>query len=92
MNWMPSVQGLFPTVCEKSLFSCTMPLTHTIFMSITSKSFWGTGDDKYPNGVASFLQTTDNGGVSIKCLYVTAGVEYRTGGGGSGWASGWGVG
>ena len=43
-------------------------------MSIANKSFWGTGDDnKYPNGVASFLRTTANGRFSIKCLYVTVG-------------------
>ena len=42
------------------------------FMSMANKSFWGIGDNnKYPNGVASFLRTTANGGFSIKCLYVT---------------------
>ena len=59
------------------------------FMSIANKSFWGIGDNKYPNGVASFLRTTANGGFSIKCLYVTVGVGYRTPGGGGGWVGGW---
>ena len=33
------------------------------FMGMANKSFWGVGDNnKYPNGVASFLRTTANGG------------------------------
>ena len=61
------------------------------FMSITNKSFWGIGDNnKYPNGVVSFLRTTANGGFSIKCLYVTmAGGHSPPGGGGEGWVGGW---
>ena len=40
--------------------------------------FWGIGDNKkYPNGVASFLRTTANGGFSIKCLYVIVGGGHR---------------
>ena len=57
-------------------------------MSIANKSFWGIGDDnKYLNGVASFLQTTANGGFSIKCLYVTVVGGHRPGGGGGGWVA-----
>ena len=49
------------------------------FMSIANKSFWGFVDDnKYPNGVPSFLRTTAIGGFSIKCLYVTVGGGLRT--------------
>ena len=63
------------------------------FMSIANKSFWGIGDNnKYPNGVVSFLRTTANGGFSIKCLYVTmAGGHSPPGGGGGlgGWMGGW---
>ena len=33
------------------------------FMGMANKSLWGVGDNnKYPNGVASFLRTTANGG------------------------------
>ena len=85
---MPTVKGCccFPLCAEfhfptLSLFSCTM-----LLKCQSTKSFWGIGGSNYPNGVASFLRTTANGGFSIKCLYVTVGVGYRTfplpGGGG----------
>ena len=65
------------------------------FMSIANKSFWGIGDNnKYPNGVASLLQTTANGGFSIKCLYVTMAGGHSPppphgGGRVDGWMGGW---
>ena len=34
-------------------------------------------NNTFPNGVASFLRTTANGGFSIKCLYVTVGGGHR---------------
>ena len=43
-------------------------------MSIAKTSFWGIGDNKYPNGFLFFLRTTANGGFSIRCVYVTMGV------------------
>ena len=65
------------------------------FISVANKSFWGIGDNnKYLNGMASFLRTTTNGGFSIKFLYVTVGGGDRPpppggGGGRVGWVGGW---
>ena len=53
-----------------------LPLMH--FMSIAIILFWGIGDNKYPNGVASLLRTTASGGFSIRWLYVTVGIGYST--------------
>ena len=61
------------------------------FRSIANKSFWGTGDgtthNTYPNGVASCLRTTANGGFSIICLCVTVGGGHKLHPQGVGWVA-----
>ena len=63
-------KACFPLCAENSVLVFLHRATH-------SHVFLWNGDQQYPNGVASFLRTTANGGFSIKCLYVTVGGGHR---------------